>query len=78
MRRQGITLSEHELREPWRRNRKLVKSGFRDLIYLPRSRTGWNATLAAYAFSVRLKLDGSNDLSRWAMMHGLAARGARV
>jgi len=60
-------------RPPWRRNRKLVKGGFRDLAYLPRSRTGWNATLAAYAFSVRLKLDGSADLNRWAMIHGVAA-----
>ncbi|HUU43060.1 MAG TPA: hypothetical protein VMX57_04735 [Planctomycetota bacterium] len=57
---------------PWRRNRKLVKSGFRDLAYLPRSRTGWNATLSALAYSVRRHVTGSADLSLWAAMHGVA------
>jgi len=70
-----MTQPIREPREPWRRNRKLVRGGFRDLAYLPRSRTGWNATLAAYAFSVRLKLDGRADLNRWAIMHGVAASG---
>ena len=64
---------DFETRPSWRKRRELVKSGFKDLAYLPRSRTGWNATLAAYAFAMRLKLDGRADLNRWAMMHGVAA-----
>jgi len=63
--------------EPWRRNRKLVKSGFRDLAYLPRSRTGWNATLAAYAYSVRQHVLGSADVNLWATVHASPAS-ARV
>jgi hypothetical protein len=57
----------------WRRNRRLVRGGFRSLEYLPRSRTGWNATLAAYAFSVRRQVAGRCDLNQWAVMHGCPA-----
>ncbi len=57
----------------WRRNRSLVRSGFVDLEYLPRPRAGWNATLAAYAYSVRLKVAGRADLNLWAAMHSSAA-----
>jgi len=52
----------------WRKHRKLAARGLRDLEYLPRSRTGWNATLAAHAFSVRRRLAGQADLNLWAAM----------
>lgn len=57
----------------WRKNRKLVRDGFRSLEYLPRSRTGWNATLAAYAYSVRRQIAETCDLNQWAVMHGCPA-----
>ncbi len=67
--------SDHALalqkREPWAKNRKLARSGFKDLEYLPRPRTGWNATLAAYAFSARRRIAGSADLNLWAVMQGV-------
>ena len=62
-----------EPRADWRRNRRLVRSGFKDLEYLPRSRTGWNGTLAAYAYSVRRKVAGAADLDQWAVMHSSPA-----
>ncbi len=54
----------------WRKDRKLVRTGFKDLEYLPRARSAWNATLAAYAYSLRRQLAGSADLNLWAAMHG--------
>jgi hypothetical protein len=57
----------------WSKNRPLVRQGFKDLEYLPRSRAGWNATLAAYAFSARRRIAGTADLNRWAVMHGCPA-----
>ncbi|HUU21473.1 MAG TPA: hypothetical protein VM389_02970 [Phycisphaerae bacterium] len=57
----------------WRKDRKLARSGFRDLEYLPRGRSGWNATLAAYAYWARRQLAGPPDLNLWAAMHGVAA-----
>jgi len=57
----------------WHKNRRLVRDGFRGLEYLPRSRTGWNATLAAYAYSVRRQVAGTCDLNQWAVMHGCPA-----
>jgi len=57
----------------WRKNRKLERAGFEDLVYLPRSYAGWNATLAACAYSARRRAEGSADLSLWAVMHGCAA-----
>ena len=57
----------------WSKNRKLVRDGFKDLEYLPRSRTGWNATLAAHAYSVRRRIAGRADLNQWAVMHGCPA-----
>jgi hypothetical protein len=62
-----------ERQTDWRKNRKLVRDGFRSLEYLPRSRTGWNATLAAYAYSVRRQIAGNCDLNQWAVMHGCPA-----
>jgi hypothetical protein len=56
--------------ESWQKNRKMVKRGYSDLVYLPRSRAGWNATLAALAFSQRLHNAGHADLNEWAAMHG--------
>ncbi|MFC1526987.1 hypothetical protein ACFL6X_09295 [Candidatus Latescibacterota bacterium] len=64
-------LSEGE--EPWRKNRKMVKRGYSDLVYLPKSKTGWNVTLAAFAFSQRLNRAGHADLNEWAAMHGCPA-----
>jgi len=62
-----------EERADWRRNRKLVRSGFKDLEYLPRSRAGWNATLSAHAYSARRKVAGEADLNLWAVMQGCPA-----
>ena len=62
-----------EPRTDWRRNRRLVRGGFKDLEYMPRSRTGWNATLAAYAYAVRRKVARAADLNLWATMHGCPA-----
>jgi len=62
-----------ERRVHWRRNRQLVHPGFRDLEYLPASRTGWNATLAAYAYSARGQAAHAVDLNQWAVMHGCPA-----
>jgi len=62
-----------EKRATWAKNRKLARSGFKDLEYLPRSRTGWNATLAAYAFSARRRIAGKADLNLWAVMQGVRA-----
>ena len=56
--------------ESWQKNRKMVKRGYSDLVYLPRSKAGWNATLAALAFSQRLNRAGHADLNEWAVMHG--------
>ena len=64
---------DFETRASWRKHKKLVKRGFKDLMYLPRSRTGWNATLSAYAFSVRRSLAGEADLDLWATMHASPA-----
>ena len=57
----------------WSKNRRLVRAGFRSLEYVPRSRTGWNATLAAYAYSDRRQVAGTCDLNQWAVMHGCPA-----
>ena len=57
----------------WRKNRRLLREGFRSLEYLPRSRTGWDATLAAYSYSVRRQVAGTCDLNQWAVMHGCPA-----
>lgn len=57
----------------WRKNRRLVRDGFRSLEYVPRSRAGWNATLAAHAYSVRRQVAGTCDLNQWAVMHGCPA-----
>lgn len=59
--------------EPWQKNRKMLKRGYPDLGFLPRSRAGWNATLAALSFSQRLKREGRADLNQWATMHGCPA-----
>lgn len=53
----------------WTKDRRRIKEGFRGLVYLPRSRTGWNATLGAYAYSARRQI-GRPDLNLWAAMHG--------
>jgi hypothetical protein len=58
--------------DPWRKDRKLVRRGYGDLAYLPRTRTGWNATLAAYAFSARRGALGAANLNLWAAMHAVA------
>lgn len=67
-----LTLLLAEGEEPWQKNRKMIKAGYPDLEYLPRSRAGWNATLAAHAFSARLHLAGEADLNEWAAMHACA------
>jgi hypothetical protein len=68
-----------DVEEPteWHKDRKLARHGYPDLAYLPRGRCAWNATLAAYAFSVRRRVAararsrqaGLADLNLWAAMH---------
>lgn len=53
----------------WRKDRTLIRKGFKELQYLPRSRCGWNATLSALAYSARRLIDGQADLPTWAAMH---------
>ena len=57
----------------WSKNRRLVRRGFKELEYLPPSRSGWNATLAALAYSARRLIAGSSDLNLWAAMNGCPA-----
>ena len=58
----------------WKVNKKLVAQGFRDLKYLPRGRCGWDSTLAALAYGVRIALQAQPpDLNAWAARHGVAA-----
>ena len=55
----------------WSPNQKLVRAGFQDLKYVPRS--GWNAKLAAYAYGARQQLSRFADLNLWATMHNAPA-----
>jgi len=56
----------------WKKNRKLVDLGFRDLEYLPRETSGWDMTLASLAYGARLDIAGVQpDLNAWAARHGL-------
>jgi len=57
----------------WGKNRRLVRRGFKDLAYLPRSRRGWNGTLVALAYSARRLTARSCDLNLWATMNGCPA-----
>jgi hypothetical protein len=60
----------------WKANKRLVKEGFPDLEYLPRERTGWNATLTSLAFAVRRDIGRAPpDLGAWAARHGVAPSG---
>ena len=57
---------------PWKKNRKLVDLGFRDLEYLPRETSGWDMTLSALAYGARMDIEGVQpDLNAWAARHGL-------
>jgi hypothetical protein len=57
----------------WRRRRDMARKGHKDLLYLPRSRCGWNATLSALAWSARRQVENSPDLNLWAVMQGCPA-----
>jgi hypothetical protein len=57
----------------WRKRREMLRSGHKDLAYLPQGRCGWNATLAALAWSARRQIEPRPDLNLWAVMHGCAA-----
>jgi len=59
----------------WRKNRQRVRDGFGDLVYLPHSADGWDATLTAYAYAARQKIGGEPNLNTWAVMNGLPASG---
>lgn len=61
----------------WQKDDRLARKGFRDLAYLPKGKTAWNATLSAIAYSARRHVAGpaSADLNLWAAMHGLPASG---
>lgn len=57
----------------WRKNKRLVESGYADLAYVPSGKSGWDATLAALAYGVRMDADGGvPDLNAWAARHGAA------
>jgi hypothetical protein len=57
---------------PWKKNKKLAAQGLKNLAYLPKDPTGWDATLAALAFDARRKITGDEpDLNAWAARHGL-------
>ncbi len=53
----------------WKKARKLIRRGLRDLEYLPRGKCAWNATLAALSYGWRRAACGSADLNLWAAMH---------
>ena len=55
----------------WRKNRQRVRNGFSDLVYLPNSAHGWDATLAAYAYAARKRVAGQANLNTWAVMSGI-------
>jgi hypothetical protein len=55
----------------WRKNRRLLREGFKDLVYLPSG--GWSMTLSARAYSARRQIAGRGDLNLWAIMHGCPA-----
>ncbi|MDP6117842.1 MAG: hypothetical protein QF437_31740 [Planctomycetota bacterium] len=58
----------------WKKNKKLVSQGFRDLQFLPKERSGWDATLASLAYGLRRHIAGSApDLGDWAARHGVPA-----
>jgi hypothetical protein len=60
----------------WKKNKRLISGGFRDLEYLPGERAGWDCTLAALAYGVRRQIErGAADLNAWAARHGLPASG---
>jgi hypothetical protein len=59
---------------PWKKNKKGLARTYPDLEYLPRARCGWDATLAALAFSWRRRLaEAPPDLAAWAARHGVPA-----
>ena len=58
---------------PWRKNRRLMREGWKDLAYLPRGRRRWSMTLAAQAYSLRRRIAGRGDLNLWAAMHAAPA-----
>ena len=61
-------------RTAWRTNKKAISQGLRDLKYLPRGRCGWDASLGALAYGVRMDVERrAPDLNAWAARHGVAA-----
>ncbi len=60
----------------WKRNKKLVREGFRDLEHLPPGRSEWDATLACLAFGMRMDIERRPpDLNAWAARHGVPGSG---
>lgn len=57
----------------WRKRRDLLRSGHKDLMYLPHEKCGWNATLSALAWSGRRQIEEKPDLNLWAAMHAQPA-----
>jgi hypothetical protein len=66
-----VPFSVADRKAEWHKNAALVREGFADLVYLPRGRCAWNATLSAFAYSARRALAGAEaaDLNLWAAMH---------
>ncbi|MHC4503925.1 MAG: hypothetical protein ACYTFI_11520 [Planctomycetota bacterium] len=61
---------------PWKKNKRLISEGYPDLEYLPKERSGWDATLACLAYGIRMEVErGRGDLAAWAARHGVAASG---
>jgi hypothetical protein len=57
----------------WKKNKKLIAQGFRDLEYLPKARGGWDCSLASLAYGVRTSIENRpHDLNSWAARHCVA------
>ena len=58
----------------WKKNKKILSAGWRDLEYLPPGKCDWNHTLAALSFGCRKDLQGGKaNLNEWATRHGVPA-----
>jgi hypothetical protein len=47
----------------WRKNRRALDEGHRDLAYLPRGPAQWDATLAAVAYAMRRTIESRPPIS---------------
>ena len=60
----------------WKKNKRLVSQGYRDLQYLPKGRSAWDFTLACLAYAARMAAEHrSPELGASAARHGVPASG---